>query len=116
MEQLANALFPARDTPSGQRKLDKPAYRNRLWAFVEDHLQGDPTRVSTIGKEVDRVVERLNACLHADQPKEQVARLISDAAVLTTILFTLNPNVIRNGYLAYTDSILAFVSEIDTEN
>lgn len=116
LEQLANALFPPTDTPRGKRKLDKPAYRNRLWAFAEDHLQGDPTRLSAIGKEIDRVVEQLNAGLHADQPKERVARSISDAAVLTATLFALNPNAIRNGYLAYMDSLRAFVGELAAQS
>lgn len=116
MEQLANALFPPTDTPRGKRKLDKPAYRNRLWAFAEDHLQDDPMRLSAIGKQVDRVVEVLNAGLHADQPKERVARSISDAAVLTAALFALNPNAIKNGYLAYMDSLRAFVVELTAQS
>lgn len=116
LEQLANALFPPTDTPRGKRKLDKPAYRNRLWAFAEDHLRDDPSRLSAIGKEVDRVVEELNAGLHADQPKERVARSISDAAVLTATLFALNPNAIRNGYLAYMDSLRAFVGELASQS
>lgn len=116
MEQLADALFPPTDTPRGKRKLDKPAYRNRLWAFAEDHLQDDPVRLSAIGKQVDRVVEELNAGLHADQPKERVARSISDAAVLTAALFALNPNAIKNGYLAYMDSLRAFVGELAAQS
>ena len=112
LEQLADALFPPTDAPRGKRKLNKQAYRNRLWAFAEDHLQDDPTRLSIIGKEVDRVVEELNAGLHADQPKDRVARSIADAALLTATLFALNPNIIRNGYLAYMDSLRAFVGEL----
>ncbi len=117
LEQLADALFPPCDTPrGGKRKLDKPAYRNRLWAFAEDHLQGDPTRLSAIGKDVDRVVAELNAALHANQPKGQVAQSISDAAVLTATLFALDPNGVRNGYIAYMDSLRAFVGELAAES
>lgn len=112
MEQLANALFPPTDMPRGKRKLDKPAYRNRLWAFTEDHIQGDPARLSSIGKKIDRVVEELNAGLHDDQPKERVARSISDVAVLTAALFVLNPDAVRNGYLAYMDSFRAFAANL----
>lgn len=112
MEQLANALFPPTDAPRGKRKLDKASYRNRLWAFAEDHAQNDPVRLSTIGKEVDRVVEEFNAGLHADQPKERVARSISDAAVLSATLFALKPDGVRNGYLAYMNSFRAFAREL----
>ena len=116
LEQLADALFPPQDAPRGKRKLDKQAYRNRLWAFAEDHLHGDSTRLSAIGNEVNRVVEELNAGLHADQPKDRVARSIADAALLTATLFALNPNAIRNGYLAYMDSLRAFVGELAAQN
>jgi len=112
MEQLADALFPPTDTPRGKRKLDKASNRNRLWAFAEDHTQNDPARFATIGKEIDRVVDELNAGLHADQPKERVAAAISDAAVLTATLFALNTEAIRNGYLAYTDSLRAFARDL----
>jgi hypothetical protein len=112
MEQLANALFPPTDKPRGKRKLDKEAYRNRLWAFAEDYINGDPPRLLTIGKEIDRIVSELNAGLHADQPKERVAQSISDAAVLTATLFALNPDAVRNGYLAYMDSFRAFAREL----
>ncbi|WP_298975854.1 hypothetical protein [uncultured Roseobacter sp.] len=112
LEQLADALFPPTDAPRGKRILNKQAYRNRLWAFAEDHLQDDPKRLYTIGKEVDRVVEELNAGLHADQPKDRVARSIADAALLTATLFALSPNAIRNGYLAYMDSLRTFVGEL----
>lgn len=112
MEQLADALFPPQDVPRGKRKLDKQAYRNRLRAFAEDHLQDDSTRLFAIGKEIDRVVEELNAGLHADQPKDRVAQSIADASLLTATLFALNPNAIQNGYLAYMDSLRAFVGKI----
>lgn len=116
MEQLADALFPPTDVPRGKRKLNKQAYRNRLWAFAEDHLQGNSTRLSAIGKEVDRVVEELNAGLHADRPKDRVARSIADAALLTATLFALNPDAIRNGYLAYMDSLRAFVGKLAAQS
>lgn len=92
--------------------MDKEAYRNRLWAFAEDYIHGDPPRLLTIGKEIDRIVRELNAGLHADQPKERVAQSISDAAVLTATLFALNPDAVRNGYLAYMNSFRAFAREL----
>lgn len=116
LEQLANTLFPPTDTPRGKRKLDTSAFRNRLWAFAEDHLRGDEGRLSTIGKEVDRLVEEMNVGVHADQPTERIARSISDAAVLTANLFALDPDSARNGYIAYMDSLRAFVRELATQH
>jgi len=108
MEQLADALFPPRDEPRGKRSLAKPAYKNRLWAFVEDQVPNDPSRLTEIGKEIDRIVEEFNGGLHSDRAKERMAAAIRDAAMLTATLFALDPDAVRNGYLAYSDSILAF--------
>lgn len=116
LEQLANTLFPPTDTPRGKRKLGRDAFRNRLWAFAEDHLGGDEARLSTIGREVDRLVEELNVGVHAEQPAERVARSISDAAVLTATLFALDPDSARNGYFAYMDSLRAFVGELAAQH
>ena len=112
MEQLADALFPPSDAPRGKRLLNKASYKNRLWAFVEDGTTGEPLRLEEIGKEIDRVVEELNAGLHADRAKERVAASLADAAKLTATLVALNPQAVRNGYLAYTESLRAFVREL----
>ena len=112
MEQLADALFPATDTPRGKRTLNKAAYKNRLWTFVEDHTANAPDRRLKIGNEIDRVVNYLNSAVHSARPKEQVAALVCDAAMLTATLFSLAPEMIRNGYLAYTESLRAFVREM----
>jgi len=116
IEQLADALFPPSDTVRGNRNLKKSAYKNRLWAFVEDHTTNEPSKLLEIGKEIDRVVDELNGGLHADRAKERVAASISDAAVLTATLFALNPETIRSGYLAYVDSLRAFVSELASQS
>ncbi len=112
MEQLADALFPPTDVKRGKRVLNKAAYKNRLWAFVEDHTANDPSRLQQIGKEVDRVVEELNGGLHADRAKERVVTSLADAAKLTATLFALTPDPVRDGYLAYTDNLRDFVREL----
>ena len=112
MEQLADALFPPSDTPRGKRSLSQASYKNRLWAFAEDQIPNEPSRLREIGNEINRVVEELNGGLHSDRAKERVAKSISDAAVLTAALFSLNPEAIRNGYLAYTDGIRAFMRQL----
>jgi hypothetical protein len=112
MEQLADALFPPTDVKRGNRALTRDKYKNRLWAFVEDQIPNDRSQVRAIGEEIDRVVEELNAGLHADRPKERVASSINDAAMLTANLFALAPDPPRNGYLAYTDNLRSFVRDL----
>lgn len=112
LEQLADALYPPTDNLRNGRPLTKNAYKNRLWAFVEEAVEEDASRLSPVGKEIDRVVAEANAGLHADRPKERVASAICDAAKLTATLFALNPDAAKNGYLAYADSLRAFVREL----
>lgn len=112
IEQLADALFPPVKTSANERSLGRSAYKNRLWAFVEAAVDGDAARLKSIGMEINQVVKAVNAGLHADRPKETVARAICDAAKLTATLFALNPEAARNGYLAYTDSVRAFLEKV----
>lgn len=116
LEQLADALFPPTDDSPSGRSLNKSAYKNRLWAFVEEAVAGDEERLNSVGKEIDRVVTEVNAGLHADRPKARVASAICDAAKLTATLFSLNPDAAKNGYLAYTDSLRTFVRELRETN
>lgn len=112
LEQLADALFPPTDNSRNGRRLTKNAYKNRLWAFVEDAVDGDASRLTSVGKEIDRVVAEVNAGVHADRPKKRLTSAICDAAKLTATLFALNPDAANNGYLAYADSLRAFVREL----
>lgn len=116
LEQLADALFPATDSPRGKRKLNQAAFRNRLWAFAEDHLTDQPGHLTEVGKEIDRVVEELNTGVHSNRPKERMAASIGDAAVLTATLFALAPDTIKNGYLAHTDSLRTFLNELAAQS
>jgi hypothetical protein len=112
LEQLADTLFPAINAKRGKRVLDQAAYRNRLWAFIEDRTLGNETTLLNLGREVDRVVSEMNAGLHADRPKAQIAKALVDASTLTANLFALNPEPVRDGYLAYSSTLRAFVSDL----
>ena len=113
---MADALFPPTDDSPGGRSFNKSAYQNRRWAFAEKAVAGDEKRLSSVGNEIDRVVTEVNADLHADQPKTRVASAICDTAKLTATLFAMNPDAAKNGYLAYTDSLRAFVRELRETN
>jgi hypothetical protein len=115
MEQLADTLFPATDIKRENRVLDEAAYRNRLWAYVEDRTPDDLDYRQRLGLEIDRIVKEVNAGLHADQPKERVAAALTDAASLTANLFALDPAAIRNGYLAYSGALRSFVRELASQ-
>ncbi len=114
MEQLAEALFPPQNTAQGEQLLTRPAYRNRLWAFIAEHTAKEDVRFKALGIEVDRIVSEFNGGLHADRPKEHVAASLTDAAKLTAALLALNVNVARNPYNAYSEGIMAFVRKVVT--
>lgn len=98
MEQLADALFPARPDKYHGRDVGQAQYRNRLWAFVADNLpRGDP-QVQAMGREIDRLVEELNGGLHGDQPKDRILTSLADAAKITMSLMILNPTAARQLY------------------
>lgn len=112
MEQLADALFPFRETAKGERKLGKAEYKNRLWAFVARETDGDEDQLKGIGAEIDRVVQEFNKALHADQTREAIATTFADAAKLTAGLFALNPEAARDGYVGHTKSIRRFIEDL----
>lgn len=116
MEQLADALFPPVQGKRAGRSLNSASYKNRLWAFAEDHNTSGLAGLHKLGLEVDRVVNELNSGLHGIRSKERIAASIGDAAVLTLNLFSLAPEKIRNGYLGYIDSLRSFVEELATSN
>ena len=115
LEQLADTLFPAIDIKRAGRRLDQASYKNRLWAYVGERTEGDETALTTLGREIDRLVVEMNAGLHADRPKAQIATALVDAASLTANLFALDPETLRNGYLGHSAALRAFVRDLVTQ-
>lgn len=111
MEQLADVLFPPMDEKRGGRSVGKAAYRNRLWAFVEDNIDGNVGLRDRLGREIDRLVEELNGGLHSDKPQQRILKAFTDAAQLTAELLALNPEAVRKPYYAFHSRIVEFFRE-----
>jgi hypothetical protein len=116
MEQLADVLFPPTDVMRNGRSVGKAAYRNRLWAFVEDNIGGDVGRRDTLGTEIDRLVEELNGALHGDRPKQRILQAFADAAQLTANLLALNPEEARKPYYAFQSRMVEFFRDCVAHN
>jgi hypothetical protein len=99
MEQLADVLFPAQQVEHKGRRVGKPEYKNRIWAFIADNAGADHPRLDALGRETDRLVEEFNACLHGEQPRDRVLRAFVDVSTLTAALLALNPPRTRQHYL-----------------
>jgi hypothetical protein len=105
IERLADVLFPARDAFYNGKDVSKPAYRNRIWAYISDNSAGDAARVRALGREMERVDGEFNAGLHADREKERIMQALADASMFTAALLALNPEASRNPYHAHAKRI-----------
>ena len=104
LERFADYLYPPSDTLHNGRSINKAAYRNRLWAYIETTLTvsgGDMITLQWLGKEADRLVELFNAGLHADAGKDKVIAAFRDLLVWMRNVIALDPAAIRRPNLAY---------------
>lgn len=113
LEQLADVLFPASDELYKGRKVDKPHYRNRIWAFIGEHA--DSTVTERLGKEVDRLDEEFNAGLHGNRKRDRLEKAFADLAVLTGAVLSIDPDAVRNPYYAHRDSMMKIFRTLDNE-
>lgn len=111
MEQLADVLFPPIDVKRNGRLLGKAAYKNRLWAFVEDNIGNDISQLDKLGSAIDSLVDELNGGLHGDKPRARILKAFANAAQLTAELLALNPEAVRKPYYAFQGRILEFFRE-----
>lgn len=110
VEQLADALFPARTQPYNGRDVSASKFRNRIWAFISDVVpKSVPDRdavVSAWGKEADRMIDATNALLHGTPDRRLAAATFRDLGKLTGALLQLDPKKGRRPYLAFEKRIL----------
>lgn len=116
IEQLADVLFPSRDTPVNGREVTQNKFKNRLWAFIESYAPGEGTSkvamIQQLGKEVDRLVDEANAAVHGGPSREKVLATLGDLAKLTVALLQLDPEVVRKPYFAFQRRIEEFVNDV----
>lgn len=105
LEKIADYLFPPQDETWKGRKVGISQYRNRLWAYIDQTATevglNDPTILSSLGKEADRLVELFNAGLHSDPTREKVEEAFRDLALWLGRVIGLSPSHARRPYLAY---------------
>lgn len=108
MEKLADVLFPARAMDHNGREVGKEQYKNRILAFIGDNAKDNPVWFTALGREVNRLIEEFNACLHGDHDKIRVLRALTDVATLTTAILALNPTDTRKPYYAHQRRMIEF--------
>jgi hypothetical protein len=96
LKRLADILFPPQ-APRNGRELTDAAYRNRLWAYIEDHLTGDErdlavTALGDLGNRLDRLDALANKGVHADEvAPSEMNRLLFTLLAFAYEILTLSP-------------------------
>lgn len=114
---LANALFPPQDQPRKGRMVGREQYRNRLWAYIDDKVDGREAelleaQLSDLGSRVDKVDALANKGLHADLDRQSVRRLLVALVTVTHDLLTLNAPPTALPLDPFSDAIRAFANKI----
>jgi hypothetical protein len=109
MEGLADLLYPPRHEKVKGRKLDAPAYRNRLWAYIDENLQGDKEpaekELNELGKLVDGLVEDANTGVHSHISRGELDVLLRRLVTVTYRLLRLAPPPLELPIEPHLDSI-----------
>ena len=115
VEQLANALFPASTVPFNGRDVSAAKFKNRLWAFIDKSLPASrPDRcneLSSLGREVDRLIDAVNALLHGQPDRQLALHAFADLAKLTIALVQLDPAATRQPYRAFEQKIFDLLKQ-----
>ena len=120
-EQLADVLFPSRKELYNGKKVTNAEYRNRIWAYISDSLDSKEEKrnekINSIGKELDRIIEEVNAVLHSEQGKQRIMNGLIDSAKLSILLLNLPNGKAKNPYYAFNNNIQKFyLDTIDKKN
>ena len=115
IEQLADVLYSPREELRNGRQVTKDKFRNRIWAYIDESLPNNEEKsdkLNSVGQEVDRVLEEVNAAVHGNQTRERFERTLSDLASLSVALLQLNPDFACNPYFAFQDNMSKFLEEV----
>jgi len=116
LEKTADYLFPPQKARCRGRKVDDAAYKNRLWAYIEQTITevgpSNPALLSELGKEADRLVDLFNKGLHRSLSRERVEAAFRDLALWLTKVIEFSPAHARRQYLAYEEDVARFIQGV----
>jgi len=106
LEQLADALYPAKVEPAAGRDVSAPRYRNRIWAFLAEHATPDVAQ--QLGREVDRLDGEFKAGLHSQRDRNRLESCFADLALVLRHILMVNPDAARKPYFAHQAKMMQF--------
>jgi hypothetical protein len=115
--QLADALYPPREKPVNGRKVGPQEYRNRLWAYIEEHAADEQCRIhgtfQELGERLDELDRRAQKHVHGLViERADVLRLMLTMIVWSYDVLTLRPPPAEARTAPHQDSIRRFAEEI----
>jgi len=121
LERLTDLLYAPRTEPVRGRSVGPEAYRNRLWAYVEENLQGDEQKVvlaqlQDVGNRIDRVYKLANKGLHDQIAQSGVRRLIVAFLALAYDILSLAAPPLEAPLEPYSDGIVDFARGLAEED
>lgn len=106
LEQLADALYPAKVEPVAGRDMSAPRYRNRIWAFLAENAALNVAQ--QLGREVDRLDGEFNAGLHSQRDRNRLESCFADLALVLRDILMVNPEAARKPYYAHQAKMMQF--------
>ncbi|WP_355506393.1 hypothetical protein [Xanthomonas cannabis] len=119
LERTADALFPASELDWNGRKVGSAQYKNRLWAHIDKAISStnaSPSRISTLGKEADRLIDLFNSGLHAHPTREKVELAFRDLVIWLSAVIDISPSMARGPYKPYEDEMDSFFGSVFTRS
>lgn len=96
IEGLANTLYPAKEEQVNERGVKQDAYRNRLWAYIEERLDTSKesknlvkTGVQDLGSRINKIDKLAQKGLHANITLLEIDRLLIALVTVTYDLLSL---------------------------
>src|SRR5439155_7458089 len=118
LERLADVLYPPGPDRANGRKVGPAEYRNRLWAYVEDHLDGTDESVvlaglRDLGDRIDRLDQLANKGVHAsDMDPRAIHRLLISLVVLSSDVLSIAPPPLAVSNTPYEPALRQFVTRL----
>ena len=122
IEGLANTLYPAKKEQVKGRDVGPEAYRNRLWAYIEERLDASKqtrdlvkTGLQDLGSRIDKIDTLANKGLHANITLLEIDRLLIALVTVAYDLLSLTPPPTEVPIEPHLPEFYKFIEAIEKE-
>ena len=118
LERLADRLFPPTTTERNGRKLGPAQYRNRLWAYAEDHLEGANlalllSSLQDVGNRIDALDSCVQRGVHGNElAASELQRILVSMVGTVYDILTLAPPPLSHDLEPYGDHLRSILTDV----